>query len=159
MLKGVISATPGYAGGTTERPSYEEVASGRTGHAEVIRVEYDPKIISYHDLLSVFFATHDPTTPNRQGADVGAQYRSAIFYADEKQKEEAEKYIQELEASSKVGDPIVTEISPLTGFYEAEGYHHDYYAKNPSKTYCQLIIAPKVKKAQERFAELLKKYK
>lgn len=156
MLKGVTSVTSGYAGGPVANPSYEDVSSGRTGHAEVIRVEYDPAQISYQDLLAVFFATHDPTTLNRQGNDVGTQYRSIVLYMTEKQKQEAQEYIQELDASSPGGAPIVTEIKPLEGFYEAEEYHKDYYARNQGQPYCQVVISPKIKKAQAKFAELLK---
>ena len=160
MLKGVIFVTSGYAGGTTladgRNPTYEEVSGGKTGHAEVIRVEYDPTIISYKDLLAVFFATHDPTTLNRQGNDVGTQYRSTILYTDEAQKQEAEGFIHELNISSSEGAPIVTEVKQLDKFYEAEQYHKDYYQNNPQNSYCQVVIAPKVAKAQHMFAELLK---
>ena len=156
MLKGVISVTSGYAGGTKENPTYEEVSSAKTGHAEVIRVEYDPTIISYKDLLAVFFATHDPTTLNRQGNDAGTQYRSIILYTDEAQKQEAENFIKELEVSSSQGASIVTEVKQLDKFYEAEQYHKDYYQNNPQNSYCQVVIAPKVAKAQHMFAELLK---
>jgi len=163
MLKGVFSVSPGYAGGKQQlttndrRPTYEEVCSGRTGHAEVIKIEYEPEKISFRDLLTVFFATHDPTTPNRQGGDVGTQYRSIILYSDEKQKEEAEKFVEELNGSSEIGEPIVTEIKPLDKFYEAEDYHKDYYAKNRENPYCQVVINPKLEKVQEKFAKLLKK--
>lgn len=156
MLKSVRSVTPGYAGGTTFDPTYEEVSEGTTGHAEAIKIEYDPTLISFHDLLTVFFATHDPTTPNRQGNDVGSQYRSAIFYADKEQKAETECFINELDRSSDEGDAIITEVEPLETFYEAENYHRDYYAKNVAEPYCQLVINPKLEKVQEKFAELLK---
>jgi len=155
MLKGVQSVTSGYAGGTKEKPTYEEVSSGRTGHAEVIKIEFDPSVISYRDLLTVFFATHDPTTLNRQGADVGTQYRSAIFYANRSHQEEAERFIAELNASSKEGSLIVTEVAPLGDFYEAEEYHKNYYKNNPQNSYCAVVINPKLKKVQEQFAELL----
>jgi len=155
MLKGVQSVVPGYAGGTKEKPTYEEVSSGRTGHAEVIKIEFDPAAISYRELLTVFFATHDPTTLNRQGADVGTQYRSVIFYTDESQKEEAGKFIAELNASSKEGNPVVTEVKPLGNFYEAEEYHKDYYKNNPQNSYCEVVINPKLKKVQKEFAALL----
>ncbi len=155
-LKGVISVMPGYAGGTTKNPTYEEVCSGRSGHAEVTRVEYDPSEIAYKDLLTVFFATHDPTTLNRQGNDVGTQYRSAVFYTTPAQKEEAEKYIKEIERSDPGGKPVVTEVTPLDTFYPAEDYHREYYKKNASAPYCRVIIEPKVQKLQEKFAELLK---
>ncbi|PIR89504.1 MAG: peptide-methionine (S)-S-oxide reductase [Candidatus Harrisonbacteria bacterium CG10_big_fil_rev_8_21_14_0_10_40_38] len=155
-LKGVHSVTSGYAGGHTENPTYEEVSSGKTGHAEVIRIEYDPAVISYRDLLTVFFATHDPTTLNQQGADVGTQYRSAIFYTTESQKEEAEKFIEELDASKEEEGDVVTEVRPLDHFYKAEGYHQEYYKNNSSKPYCQVVISPKLKKLKDRFTELLK---
>ena len=158
MLKGIKSVTPGYAGGLTgsgQAPTYEEVSSGETGHAEVIRIEYDPAQISFHDLLTVFFATHDPNTRNRQGNDVGTQYRSVILYASDEQKQEAERFIGELNASSKEGAPVVTEVKPLDRFYEAEEYHKDYYARNPKNRYCEVVINPKLKKVQEHFAELL----
>lgn len=153
MLKGVVSVEPGYAGGTSPDPTYDDVSSGHTGHAEVIKVEYDPELISYNDLLSVFFATHDPTTLNRQGNDVGTQYRSIIL-ADDEQKKEAEAYLRELDGAAN-GDPIVTEVKLLEKFYPAESYHRDYYARNQDKPYCQLVISPKVKKAKEKFARLL----
>ncbi len=156
MLKGVVSVTPGYAGGTTPSPSYEAVSSGRTGHAEVTRIEYDPAQISFKTLLTVFFATHDPTTLNRQGADIGTQYRSAIFYTTPVQKMEAEACIREVDASTKEGNPVVTTVEPLTTFYEAESYHKDYFARNPEAAYCNLVISPKVEKVQKQFAELLK---
>lgn len=156
-LKGVVSVTPGYAGGAEKDPTYEEVSSGRTGHAEAIRIEYDPAVIDYGSLLAVFFATHDPTTPNRQGNDVGTEYRSAIFYADERQKEAAESYIKELNGSTVGGAPVVTEVAPFTGFYEAEDYHKNYYERNGSAPYCQIVIEPKLEKARRMFAELLKK--
>lgn len=154
-LRGVISVEPGYTGGTKERPTYEEVCSGTTGHAEAIRITYDPKLIAFRDLLTVFFATHDPTTPNRQGNDVGTQYRSAIFYTTPQQKEEAEHFIAELEKQSTLGGHVVTEITPLSTFFEAEGYHRDYFARNPEKAYCQIVINPKLEKVQKQFAELL----
>lgn len=156
MLKGVVSALPGYAGGTKPSPSYEEVSSGLTGYAEVIRIEYDPKQVSYHTLMTVFFATHDPTTLNQQGNDIGTQYRSIIFYTTPIQKEEAEAFISEIEVSTEEGNHVVTEVRPLTKFYEAEHYHRDYFAHHPEAAYCQLIISPKVEKVQKEFAELLK---
>ncbi len=176
MLRGVKSVGPGYAGGSTPRPgsgqaskpTYGEVSSGRTGHAEVIRIEYDPVQVKYETLLTIFFASHDPTTLNRQGADVGTQYRSIILYTTEDQKKEAEQFIAELNAEPAEGGPstnlgvnkIVTEVKPLGsppagGFYEAEDYHKDYYAQNSSAPYCQVVINPKLKKVQEKFAELL----
>ena len=157
MLNGVKSVTPGYAGGTKPNPTYEEVCGGNTGHAEVVKIEYDPALVKYQMLLTIFFASHDATTLNRQGADVGTQYRSAIFYTTDRQKEESLKFITELNGSSKEGSAVVTEIKPLDKFYEAENYHRDYYAKNKDKPYCQVIIAPKLQKVQKEFAELLKK--
>ncbi len=156
MLRGVSSVGPGYAGGSVPDPTYEQVCAGNTGHAEVIRIEYDPAVIRYEDLLTVFFATHDPTTPNRQGNDVGPQYRSIVLYADDAQKKAAETYIAELEGSSPGGAPIVTEVRPLAAFYPAEGYHEDYYARNKEQPYCQVVITPKIAKAKKRFAQLLK---
>ena len=160
MLKGVISVAPGYAGGPPtdgKAPTYEDVCSGKTGHAEVIRIEYIPDKIAFRDLLTVFFATHDPTTPNRQGADVGTQYRSIILFTDEEQEKEAGEFIKELNASSKEGAAITTEIKPLEQFYEAEDYHKDYYAKNKTAPYCEIIINPKLEKVQKEFAGMLKK--
>ena len=156
MLRGVVSVAPGYAGGKTENPTYMQVLGGDTGHAEVIRIEYDPALISYRDLMTVFFASHDPTTLNRQGADVGTQYRSIILTTNEDQEREAKKFVAELNASHKDGAPIVTEIVPLTKFYEAENYHKDYYANNPGNRYCEVVINPKLAKVQKEFAELLK---
>jgi peptide-methionine (S)-S-oxide reductase len=152
-LKGVKSVMPGYAGGDTKNPTYEQVCSGTTGHAEVTRIEFDPTKISFKDLLTVFFATHDPTTLNAQGNDVGTQYRSTILFTTEQQKKEAETFIQELnEGATK---KIVTKVEPLKEFYEAEEYHQNYFAKNPNQPYCQLIISPKLEKLQKRFSELL----
>jgi len=157
MLKGVKSVLPGYTGGKTDNPSYESVSAGNTGHAEAIQIEFDSSQISYYDLLSVFFNTHDPTTLNRQGSDVGTQYRSAIFYTNEDQKTEAEKLIGELNSSKAYDKPVVTEVSKLVKFYTAEDYHRDYYTNNQGNPYCQIVIAPKLEKLQERFGELLKK--
>jgi peptide-methionine (S)-S-oxide reductase len=154
-LKGVTSVMPGYAGGTLTDPTYEQVCSGDTGHAEVIRIEFDPKLVSFHDLLTVFFATHDPTTLNRQGNDAGTQYRSIILHANEEQKRAAEEFIENLEKSGEFLQRIVTEIKPLETFYEAEAYHRGYYRRNPNQPYCQFIISPKVGKLQKRFRELL----
>ncbi|MEK9201483.1 MAG: peptide-methionine (S)-S-oxide reductase MsrA [Patescibacteria group bacterium] len=156
MLKGVVSLSPGYAGGNKQNPTYEEVSSDTTGHAEVIQIEYDPKTISFQTLLTVFFATHDPTTRNRQGNDVGTQYRSIILYSDDIQRKEAEDFIQELNDSNEKGRPVVTEIEPLKKFYEAENYHKDYYARNQDNPYCEVVINPKLEKVQKKFAELLK---
>jgi peptide-methionine (S)-S-oxide reductase len=156
-LKGVISVTPGYSGGEKESPTYTQVSNGNTGHAECIKIKYDPEIISFYDLLSVFFNTHNPTTLNRQGADVGEQYRSVIFYTKLEQKEEAEKLIRELEEKKAFEDEIVTEVKPLDKFYPAEEYHQDYYEKNKGAQYCELIITPKLEKLQKNYENLLKK--
>lgn len=156
MLKGVTKVTPGYSGGTKENPSYLEVSAGMTGYVEVIHVEFDSSIISFKDLLTVFFGTHDPTTLNRQGNDVGTQYRSAIFYTNEEQKKDAIEFIEEINNSNKEGKPIVTEVVPFEKFYPAETYHQDYYAKNSTNRYCEIIINPKLEKVQEKFANLLK---
>ncbi len=155
MLKGVSSVLPGYSGGAKPNPTYEEVCSGATGHAEVVRIEYDPAQVQYQTLLTIFFASHDPTTPNQQGADVGTQYRSVIFYTTDAQKSEAEEFIKSLNESSKMGAPVVTEIKPLDKFWEAENYHRDYYAKNKNQPYCQVVINPKLEKVQKEFADLL----
>ncbi len=155
-LRGVISVMPGYAGGHKENPTYEEVCSGKTGHAEVIKIEYDSEYIKYKDLLTVFFATHDPTSVNRQGNDVGTQYRSIIFYTTDEQKRRAEEFIKKLNESTSEGRAIVTEIRPLVKFYEAEDYHREYYLKNASEPYCQVVINPKLEKLQKEFAKLLK---
>jgi len=155
-LRGVMSVMPGYTGGTVANPSYDAVCSGTTGHVEATRVEYDPAAIAYRDLLTVFFASHDPTTLNRQGNDVGTQYRSAIFYTTPAQKAEAEKFIAELAASDPGGRPIVTEVLPLGEFYDAEDYHRQYFKNHPDAGYCQVIIEPKVEKLQKQFADLLK---
>ena len=156
MMKGVSLVKPGYTGGTTPNPTYDQVSGGKTGHAEVIYIEYDPSIVEYKNLLTVFFGSHDPTTWNRQGADVGTQYRSAIFYTTPEQKEIAEKMIQEIDSSSEFGDPAVTEVVPLGEFYDAETYHQDYFANHPDNMYCHVVINPKLEKIQKRFADLLK---
>lgn len=156
MLKGVMSVVPGYAGGAEKKPTYDEVVTGTTGHAEVIKIEFDPSQISYHDLLTVFFATHDPTTPNRQGNDVGPQYRSIIFYINETQREEAEEFIKTLDASDPQSAPIVTEVKPFDVFYEAEEYHREFYKRNKTQPYCELVISPKLEKLKEKFNELIK---
>lgn len=156
MLKGVSLVLPGYSGGTQEEATYERVSSGKTGHAEVTYVEFDPSQIKYTDLLTVFFASHDPTTVNRQGNDMGPQYRSVIFYTTPEQKREAEKFIADLNASSPAGEPIVTELEPFKEFFEAENYHKDYYAAHPDQAYCQIVINPKLEKVQKKFADLLK---
>ncbi len=156
MLRGVSKVESGYAGGGKENPSYEQVSGGATGHAEVIRVTYDPAIISYEDLLTVFFGSHDPTTPNKQGADIGEQYRSVIFYNDESEKNVAEKIIGEVNESLKDGTRVVTQLVPFSVFYVAEEYHQEYFKNNASAPYCQIIIEPKVEKVRKRFAELVK---
>lgn len=157
-LRGVISVMPGYAGGTKKNPTYEEVCGGRTGHAEVIRIEFDPSQIAFKDLLTVFFATHDPTTLNRQGNDVGPQYRSIVLYANEEEKSEAENFIKELNDSAAFGKPVVTEVKPLGEFYKAENYHQKYYANNSYQPYCQVIISPKLGKLHKQFTQLLKSH-
>lgn len=155
MLKGVTKVEPGYAGGQTENPTYERVSEGNTGHAEVIRVSYDPAVISYEDLLVVFFGSHDPTTLNRQGNDIGEQYRSVIFYASDDEKAVAESVTGDIQKSLKDGTRVVTQIVPFAAFYPAEDYHFDYYKNNTSAPYCQLIIEPKIEKVRKRFAELV----
>lgn len=157
MLKGVKSVLPGYSGGTAENPTYEQVCSGNTGHAEVIYIEYDSQVVKYETLLTIFFASHDPTTLNRQGNDVGTQYRSIIFYTNEMQKVTAESMIENINNSNNYGDDIVTEIVPFTKFFKAENYHEDYYAKNKNAPYCQIIINPKLEKIQKEYADLLSK--
>lgn len=148
-LKGVETVTSGYTGGTVPNPSYDEVCDGKTGHAEATQLTFDPKVISYKQLLEVFFKLHDPTTPNRQGNDVGTQYRSAIFFHDARQKQIAEESKQKIKGA-------VTEILPATEFYPAEGYHQDYFAKNPDQGYCRLIIDPKIQKLYKDFGDLVK---
>ncbi len=155
-LSGVESVTSGYAGGHVEDPSYEEVCTGSTNHAEVIRMEFDPNIIAFGELLEVFFGIHDPTTLNRQGADVGTQYRSAIYYETPDQGALAEGLIARLNAEQLFDDPIVTEVAPLDTFYPAEAYHHDYYARNTGMRYCQVVIGPKIAKLRQQFATRLK---
>jgi len=148
MLPGVKSVVSGYAGGQKENPTYKEVCGGQTGHAEVIQIEFDPKVISYEKILENFWEAHDPTTLNRQGADTGTQYRSIILYGSETQKAAAEK--SKAEAQKKFSSPIVTEIVPLKKFYKAEGYHQDYYRNNPSAGYCRMVIQPKVEKFEKK---------
>ena len=156
QLDGVIKSTSGYSGGQVANPSYKEVCTGTTGHAEVIQVVYDPAKITFDELLEVFWQTHDPTTLNRQGNDVGPQYRSVVFYHNNEQKEKAEKYKAELDKSGAFDKPIVTEISPFTKFYAAENYHQDYYNQNGSQPYCYFVIKPKVEKFQKVFKSKLK---
>jgi len=155
-LKGVHGVTSGYAGGDMENPTYQQVSGGQSGHAEVIRVEYNPSEISYDTLLSVFFSTHDPTTLNRQGADIGEQYRSAIFYTTEEQRQETEQFIQKLAQDKTFKDPIVTGLRPLGTFYQADASHQDYYNRNKDAPYCQAVIEPKIQKLQTKYAHLLR---
>ena len=155
-LKGVHQVVSGYTGGSVENPTYEQICTGRTGHAEVTQITFDPEVISFEDLLYVFWRTHDPTTLNRQGADVGPQYRSVIFYHTDEQKAAAEKSKKETDASRLWSNPIVTEISPLINFYEAEKYHQNYFDRNPNQPYCQVVIDPKVRKFRKEFQSKLK---
>jgi len=155
-LAGVESAVSGYAGGDIADPTYQQVCSGETGHAEVVQITYDPDEIGYADLLEVFFTIHDPTQLNRQGPDVGTQYRSAVFTHDDDQQEAAEAFIAELDASDAYDDDIVTEVEPLDTFYAAEEYHQDYYEKNPAQGYCSVHIPPKLDKVREKFADRLR---
>ena len=156
-VKGVQGVESGYAGGHMDNPTYRAVCGGNTGHAEVVQVHFDPSVVSYRDLLNVFFAIHDPTTLNRQGGDVGTQYRSAIFYHDDEQKQVAEDLINDLNTQNIWDRPIVTEVSPLDKFYMAEDYHQEYFAKNPYQPYCMAVVAPKVSKFRKHFLDLLKK--
>jgi peptide-methionine (S)-S-oxide reductase len=155
-LEGVSKVVSGYAGGKNPSPSYEQVCSGTTGHAEVVQVEFDPGVLSYRDLLIVFFAMHDPTTLNRQGADVGTQYRSVIYYNSDAQRQVAEALIKEFDGEGIWGAPIVTRVEPAPVFYPAEQYHQQYYQRNPNAGYCQVVIAPKVAKLRQRFAHRLR---
>ena len=157
-LEGVFSVKPGYAGGGVVCPTYLQVASGQTGHAEVICIEYDHDKISYRDLLIVFFASHDSTTVNRQGDDVGTQYRSIILYTTDEQKREAEKVIAEINSAGSIGALIATEVRPLETFCEAENYHHDYYENNKTAPYCQIVINPKLDKIKKQFSQLMKSH-
>ena len=157
QLRGVEQVVSGYAGGSVPNPTYEQVCSGRTGHAEVTQITFDPAAISFQDLLDVFFTIHDPTTPNRQGNDVGPQYRSIILYHNDEQKRIAEETIARLEREKRWPNPIVTQVVPLDTFYPAEGYHQRYFEKNPYQPYCQVVVAPKVAKARQVFFDRLKK--
>lgn len=156
-LEGVVQVVPGYSGGTVPNPTYEQVCTGTTGHAEVCQITYDPRRISYDELLEVFWKTHDPTTPNRQGNDVGPQYRSVIFYHNEYQRERAEHYKRLLDSSGIFPAPIVTEIVPFGAFYPAEEYHHRYFERNPDKAYCAFVIRPKVEKFEAIFRDKLRR--
>ncbi len=155
-LAGVLAAESGYAGGAKPNPSYDEVCGGRSGHAEVVRITFDPAVLSFRDLLTVFFTIHDPTTKNRQGNDVGTQYRSVVFCATPEQRAAATAIVAELGAAKLWRDPIVTEIAGATAFFPAENYHQEYYARNAGQPYCQVVVAPKVAKFRKHFAERLK---
>ncbi len=155
-LQGVISVESGYAGGSLPNPSYEQVCSGRTGHAEVVKVTFDPKQISYQEILEVFFTIHDPTTLNRQGADIGTQYRSVIFTLDEQQAQIARQVMREIEAAQIWNQALVTQVEPLAEFYLAEDYHQEYFRKNPYTGYCRAVVAPKVAKFRQKYAHRLK---
>jgi len=155
-VQGVKSVESGYMGGTVKNPAYREVCMGTTGHAEAVRVTFDPQEVSYKELLEVFFAIHDPTTLNQQGNDVGTQYRSAIFYLTDEQHRDAEQMISELTKARTWSDPIVTKLEPAAAFYKAEDYHQDYFANNPGQPYCQFIVAPKVRKFLKSFPEKAK---
>ena len=156
IIKGVEKVEPGYTGGSKPNPTYEEVSSGRTEHAEAVQLTFDPSVISFREILEIFFGTHDPTTMNRQGSDVGTQYRSVIFYYDETQKVTAEAVIAELNEDGVWNKPIVTQVVPFKVFYKAEEYHKDYYAKHPGSSYCQQVITPKIAKLQQRYYSKLK---
>jgi peptide-methionine (S)-S-oxide reductase len=156
MLKGVVKVESGYSGGNLPNPSYEDVCNSDTGHAESIQISFDPSIVSYADLLRIFFTTHDPTTLNRQGADVGTQYRSVIFYHNPEQEKIARQVIQEFENSKVWKKPIVTEVAPFKEFYKAEDYHQEYYARNSRQPYCRVVIEPKIAKLREHYRERLK---
>jgi peptide-methionine (S)-S-oxide reductase len=155
-IKGVTKVEVGYSGGTVPNPSYEQVCTGKTGHAEVVQITFDPKVLSFEELLAVFFSVHDPTTPNRQGPDVGPQYRSAIFYHTPEQKTAAERAIAELNKAGTRTRSVVTEVAPFDGFYRAEDYHQDYFRRNPRQAYCRVVIAPKIAKFRKRLPAKLK---
>mgnify|MGYP001317979480 CR=1 FL=1 len=154
-LRGVVSVVSGYAAGHTENPTYRQVCSGETGHAEVIEVQFNPNQIASKDILEVFFATHDPTTLNRQGPDSGTQYRSILLYANESQRDQASEFIKELDASGHLPGPVVTELTQLETFYAAEESHKDFYMRNPDNMYCQIVISPKIRKVRDKFAAIL----
>ena len=155
-VRGVTAVRSGYAGGSTAEPTYAQVCSGSTGHAEVVEVTFDPAEIGYAEILEIFFAIHDPTTPNRQGADVGTQYRSAIFHESEAQRDTARAVISALETEGVWGAPIVTEVAPLDTFWVAEDHHQEYFRRNPGQPYCQVVVAPKVAKFRQKFAHRLR---
>lgn len=156
-LKGVEDVVSGYAGGHTEKPTYRQVCDGNTGHAEVAEIKFDPSVISFKDILRVFFSVHDPTTLNRQGNDIGTQYRSAIFYHNADQKRDAEEVIKEVTDEGVYDNPIVTEVQPFEKFWPAEDYHQEYFLNNPNQPYCAAVVAPKVRKFRQKFADRLKK--
>lgn len=156
QVRGVESVESGYTGGTVEHPTYEAVCGGHTGHAEAVRITFDPRSVSYRELLEIFFVVHDPTTRNRQGNDIGTQYRSAIFYHSPAQQQTAKELIETLSEEKVFADPIVTEVVPATGWYEAEAYHQEYFARNPLQGYCQFVVGPKVAKLRKQFASRLK---
>ena len=156
-LRGVEKVVSGYSGGHVADPSYREVCAGTTGHAEVVQVTFDPRAVSFRELLEVFFTIHDPTTPNRQGADIGTQYRSAVFYHSPEQERTAREVIREINEAHIWGAPVVTEVAPLTKFYPAEDYHQEYFSRNPAQQYCQVVVAPKVSKFRQKFVEKLRK--
>jgi peptide-methionine (S)-S-oxide reductase len=156
-LRGVESVVSGYTGGDAKSPTYQQVCSGTTGHAEAVQISFDPQVVSFRELLEVFFTVHDPTTLNRQGADIGTQYRSAIFYHTPEQRETAERVIAELNEEKIWDAPIVTEVAPLTEFYPAEDYHQEYFRNNPGQGYCRAVVAPKVSKFRQKFLEKLKR--
>lgn len=156
QMKGIDRSVSGYAGGQVEHPKYAEITTGTTGHAEVVQLTFDPDVVSFREILEVFFTIHDPTTPNRQGADVGPQYRSIVLYHSDEQKATAESVIAEMEREDVWGAPIVTELVPLETFYEGEAYHQQYYRRNPNQGYCQVVIAPKVSKFRKKYMERLR---
>lgn len=156
QVNGILSVKSGYTGGHTEHPSYQQVCNGDTGHAEVAQLEFDPDVISYRQILEIFFTLHDPTQVNRQGNDVGSQYRTSIFYHDQQQRQQAEDIIAELESDDAFADPIVTEVTELERFWPAEDYHDNYFARNPDNPYCQAVISPKLAKFRKTFSSLLK---
>lgn len=156
QLKGVVSVESGYSGGTVENPTYKQVCTGQTGHAEVVQLTFDPKVVSLHDVLEVFFALHDPTTVNRQGADVGSQYRSVVFYRTPEQRDAVQAVVRELEAKKAYSSPVVTQLEPFKAFYKAEAYHQDYYEQNPNQPYCMLVISPKLSKFHKLFKDKAK---
>jgi len=156
-LKGIVEVESGYSGGTVVNPTYEQVCTGKTGHAEVVQVTFDPDVISYEDILRIFFTVHDPTTLNRQGNDVGTQYRSVIFYHGQEQKKAAEKIMKDISDRKIWDNPMVTELSPFVAFYKAEDYHQEYFANNPDQGYCRVVIAPKVAKFRKAYHDRLKK--